>query len=138
MVSYGHSLIFSASDFPEGYQRRMMDFSTFERAFQQCVSKAAVRTKFEHHTQQGREIAEGIRTLLECVCIRADSLRTEQDEERLRQEHQFSLKTSRYELLVTEYRTRIEDLSRKDAQQVNCNLVLSYGTFLCKFLCRLR
>lgn len=68
-------LVCVASNFAEGYMMRMADFDTFERKFQECLSKSAVRTKFEQHTQQGIHIAQNMRTLLECVFDKANSLR---------------------------------------------------------------
>ena len=54
---------------------RMQDFETFERKFQETLSESAVRTKFEHHTTQGKDIVKGMRSLLETVFDTASDLR---------------------------------------------------------------
>lgn len=41
----------------EGFQNRYFEFQDFERKFEECISKSAVKTKFEQHSQRGRHIA---------------------------------------------------------------------------------
>ena len=36
----------------EGHQARFFEFSNFERKFEECISKSAVKTKFAKHTDQ--------------------------------------------------------------------------------------
>ena len=42
----------------EGYQKRYFEFQDFEQKFEECISKSAVKTKFEHHTKGGKRIAK--------------------------------------------------------------------------------
>ncbi|XP_055348797.1 mitofusin-2-like [Paramacrobiotus metropolitanus] len=108
----------NTANFADGYLMRMHDFETFERKFQQCISKSAVRTKFEQHTVQGRKIARVIRSQLELVYDRANSRRASREEERLRQEAVFQMKTTHYEALIVEFKEKIDLLSRKAGQEV--------------------
>ena len=39
-----------------GYKERLVEFSKFEHEFEKCISKTAVQTKFEQHTNRGKEI----------------------------------------------------------------------------------
>lgn len=41
----------------EGFQTRYFEFQDFERKFEECISKSAVKTKFEQHSQRGKYIA---------------------------------------------------------------------------------
>lgn len=42
----------------EGFQSRYFEFQDFERKFEECISKSAVRTKFEQHSSRGRNISK--------------------------------------------------------------------------------
>lgn len=42
----------------EGFQNRIFEFQDFERKFEECISKSAVKTKFEQHSQRGKSIAK--------------------------------------------------------------------------------
>ena len=42
----------------EGFQSRYFEFQDFERKFEECISKSAVRTKFEQHSSRGKTIAK--------------------------------------------------------------------------------
>jgi len=41
----------------EGFPKRYFEFQDFEKKFEECISKSAVRTKFEQHSQRGKLIA---------------------------------------------------------------------------------
>lgn len=41
----------------DGFQNRYFEFQDFERKFEECISKSAVRTKFEQHSSRGKSIA---------------------------------------------------------------------------------
>jgi len=41
----------------DGFQNRYFEFQDFERKFKECISKSAVKTKFEQHSQRGKQIA---------------------------------------------------------------------------------
>jgi len=40
----------------EGFHGRYFEFQDFERKFEECISKSAVRTKFEQHTKRGKAV----------------------------------------------------------------------------------
>lgn len=42
----------------DGFQNRYFEFQDFERKFEECISKSAVKTKFEQHSQRGKYIAK--------------------------------------------------------------------------------
>nr|VZI44112.1 unnamed protein product [Spirometra erinaceieuropaei] len=57
----------SAGGYPlaEGWQARLLEFSTFEKVFEKILSDSATRTKFAAHTEQGKEVAAHLRGILE-------------------------------------------------------------------------
>lgn len=42
----------------EGFSTRYFEFQDFERKFEECISKSAVKTKFEQHSSRGKTIAK--------------------------------------------------------------------------------
>lgn len=42
----------------EGFQSRYFEFQDFERKFEECISKSAVKTKFEQHSSRGKAISK--------------------------------------------------------------------------------
>lgn len=47
----------------EGFQSRYFEFQDFERKFEECISKSAVKTKFEQHSSRGKTIAKWVEIL---------------------------------------------------------------------------
>ena len=41
----------------EGFSARYFEFQDFERKFEECISKSAVKTKFEQHSHRGKHIS---------------------------------------------------------------------------------
>lgn len=62
----------------EGFQNRYFEFQDFERKFEECISKSAVKTKFEQHSQRGKHIATEIRQTLDEILDRTQKMKNEQ------------------------------------------------------------
>ncbi|KAK2584330.1 hypothetical protein KPH14_006721 [Odynerus spinipes] len=62
----------------EGFQNRYFEFQDFERKFEECISKSAVKTKFEQHSQRGKHIATEIRQTLDEILEKTQAMRSEQ------------------------------------------------------------
>jgi len=60
----------------EGFHGRYFEFQDFERKFEECISKSAVRTKFEQHTKRGKAVVGDIRNIMESALERASLKRT--------------------------------------------------------------
>ncbi|KAL3093220.1 hypothetical protein niasHT_022670 [Heterodera trifolii] len=73
----------------EGFQRRALEFKQFEEQFEKCISKSAIRTKFEAHNRRANDIVEAIQHNLSTVLDLAD-----QEQKRLALE--FQLKTKEF------------------------------------------
>ncbi|XP_046995797.1 transmembrane GTPase Marf isoform X1 [Schistocerca americana] len=61
----------------EGFPTRYFEFQDFERKFEECISKSAVKTKFAQHSQRGKLIASEIHTVMDGVYERAEQLKSE-------------------------------------------------------------
>lgn len=62
----------------EGFQNRYFEFQDFERKFEECISKSAVKTKFEQHSQRGKHIATEIKQTLDEIVERTKRMTSEQ------------------------------------------------------------
>ncbi|XP_026474458.1 transmembrane GTPase Marf-like [Ctenocephalides felis] len=61
----------------DGFQTRYFEFQDFERKFEECISQSAVKTKFEQHSQGGKNIAIEMESTLDSIYKRAGTLREE-------------------------------------------------------------
>ncbi|GIY67568.1 transmembrane GTPase Marf [Caerostris darwini] len=61
----------------DGFQARYFEFQEFERKFQECLSKSAVKTKFGQHTQGGKNSITELCKLLNAVHQIASNLRAQ-------------------------------------------------------------
>ncbi|XP_014239321.1 transmembrane GTPase Marf isoform X2 [Cimex lectularius] len=61
----------------DGFTNRYFEFQDFERKFEECISKSAIKTKFEQHSQRGKSIALDIRDVMETVYERALAMQKE-------------------------------------------------------------
>uniref|UniRef100_A0A1L8DA53 Putative conserved plasma membrane protein n=1 Tax=Nyssomyia neivai TaxID=330878 RepID=A0A1L8DA53_9DIPT len=66
----------------EGFQNRYFEFQDFERKFEECISKSAVKTKFEQHSRGGKQIAKDMISMLDNIFDRAACLRTQKVQQR--------------------------------------------------------
>jgi len=56
--------VFSPTGLADGYMARNVEFEMFEQRFKECISSAAIRTKFEHHHRRGVEVVRELEELL--------------------------------------------------------------------------
>jgi len=63
----------------DGHQARLFEFANFERKFEECISKSAVKTKFAKHTDQGKAIISTLCKLMDSV-LRNGSLMLDENE----------------------------------------------------------
>uniref|UniRef100_A0A1A9ZWT0 Fzo/mitofusin HR2 domain-containing protein n=1 Tax=Glossina pallidipes TaxID=7398 RepID=A0A1A9ZWT0_GLOPL len=61
----------------EGFQLRYFEFQDFERAFEECISKSAVQTKFEKHSSRGKVLASEMCEMLEEMLKRVSAFLNE-------------------------------------------------------------
>ena len=61
----------------EGFLDRYLEFQDFERKFEECISKSAVKTKFEHLSQRAKLIVSEIRQIMDSTYEQAQQLKTQ-------------------------------------------------------------
>lgn len=59
----------------DGFQTRYFEFQDFERKFEECISKSAVKTKFDQHSQRGKLIVNQLKEILDSIYNDAQALR---------------------------------------------------------------
>ncbi|XP_013771955.1 mitofusin-2-like [Limulus polyphemus] len=102
----------------DGFQNRYFEFQDFERKFEECLSKSAVKTKFEQHTQQGKAIIKALQHIMELTFENSHKKKKEKME--LRKEHKERLEFTQQQLrlLTDEVKHHIGHLVHKVEQQV--------------------
>ncbi|CAH8469237.1 unnamed protein product [Schistosoma haematobium] len=51
----------------EGWQDRLVEFTNFETVFEKNLSESATRTKFAAHSEQGKDVVNRVRTIMENI-----------------------------------------------------------------------
>lgn len=107
----------------EGFQTRLFDFANFERRFEECISKSAVKTKFEQHTQRGQSITSDLRTIMDDTYSK--SLLQNEETMKMRRDKATELEKLETQLLQLtndikeKIRTMTEDVERKVSSALN-------------------
>jgi mitofusin len=60
-----------------GHEERLIEFSNFEHEFEKCISKTAVQTKFEQHTNRGKSIITLLRETTSNITSKSQTLKQE-------------------------------------------------------------
>ncbi|XP_025201825.1 transmembrane GTPase Marf-like [Melanaphis sacchari] len=55
----------------EGFNARYLEFEEFERKFEECISKSAIKTKFLNHSQQGKHLVKEMLKIMETIYNRS-------------------------------------------------------------------
>ncbi|KAL3862666.1 hypothetical protein ACJMK2_008620 [Sinanodonta woodiana] len=107
----------------EGFQARLFEFANFERKFEECISKSAVKTKFEQHTQRGKKVTGDLKALMDktfTLCL--EQLRNK-EWERQEKADELDYKQKQLSLLTVEVKDKIksmvEDVERKVSSALN-------------------
>lgn len=106
-----------------GFQARIFEFANFENKFELCISKSAVKTKFEQHTERGKNITCELRSCMGQVFNTSNQHKETQ--QRLRQERadELDFLIKQLDLLTREIKEKIrvmvEDVERKVASALN-------------------
>ncbi|CAF0977906.1 unnamed protein product [Rotaria sordida] len=109
--------------FNEGYKERLDEFTKFEHEFEECISKTAVQTKFQQHTNRGKEIIALLRDTTANIANKSQTLKqelvqnlTQMDEKNNLLEHELRSMT---ESAKEKIRHISEDVYKRVAQTLN-------------------
>ncbi|CAF2601163.1 unnamed protein product [Rotaria sp. Silwood2] len=76
----------SKSGFNKAYKERLVEFNKFEHEFEKCISKTAVQTKFEQHTNRGKEIVILLSEILTNIIDKSQTIKQESTEKLIEME----------------------------------------------------
>ncbi|KAI6194199.1 Transmembrane GTPase fzo-1 [Aphelenchoides besseyi] len=113
----------------EGFQRRAMDFSTFESSFEKTISKSAIHTKFESHARRAREI-------IQCLGHNIETVRNNVIQERGRLALESELRAKEF----VECRDKFAAFERnyyKQQQTISAEVHLKVAADFAEEICRL-
>ncbi len=106
-----------------GHEERLAEFSKFEHEFEKCISKTAVQTKFEQHTNRGKEIITLLRETTANIANKSHTYKqesvqklTEMDEKNTHLEQELRSMT---ESAKEKIRHISEDVYKRVAQTLN-------------------
>ncbi|XP_023231334.1 mitofusin-2-like [Centruroides sculpturatus] len=102
----------------EGFQNRFFEFQDFERKFEECLSKAAVKTKFEQHTQQGKAITNNLWAIMDSVYEGANDLKKQRLMQRKELWDKLDFTEQQLNLLTDEIKHQIGQLVELVEQKV--------------------
>ncbi|XP_014227750.1 transmembrane GTPase Marf isoform X1 [Trichogramma pretiosum] len=107
----------------EGFQNRYFEFQDFERKFEECISKSAVKTKFEQHTQRGKHISTEIRQTLNEILDRTQKMKAEQMNAQKEVRDKLNFTEQQLILLTQEMKDKIhrmvEDVEQRVSKALN-------------------
>ncbi|XP_023716314.1 transmembrane GTPase Marf isoform X3 [Cryptotermes secundus] len=103
----------------DGFHNRYFEFQDFERKFEDCISKSAVRTKFQQHSQQGKLIVADVRTVMDRTYDRAQQLRTEKAESKKELHEKLNFTEQQLLLLTQEMKDKIRQMVEDVEQKVS-------------------
>jgi mitofusin len=102
------------------FQHRYLEFQDFERKFEECISKSAVRTKFEQHSQRGKDIVSEIWQIIYSTHIKAQQLKTEKAEAKQKIYDKLNFTEQHLLLLTQEMNNKIQQMVEDVEQRVSC------------------
>lgn len=102
----------------EGFQNRYFEFQDFERKFEECISKSAVRTKFEQHSSRGKSISTEMRTMLDNIYDRANVLRNQKLEQKKKLTDRIANTETQLMQVTREMKMKIHNMVEEVEQKV--------------------
>ncbi|XP_039450825.1 transmembrane GTPase Marf isoform X2 [Culex pipiens pallens] len=102
----------------DGFQNRYFDFQDFERKFEECISKSAVRTKFEQHSSRGKGISSEMRMMLDNIYDRANQLRNQKLEQKKKLTDRIASTETQLMQVTREMKMKIHNMVEEVEQKV--------------------
>ncbi|CAF0879392.1 unnamed protein product [Rotaria sp. Silwood1] len=113
----------SKSGFNKGYKERLIEFNKFEHEFEKCISKTAVQTKFEQHTNRGKEIVILLNETISNIINKSQTIKQESSEKLIEMEEKNDFLEheliSITDLAKEKIRYVSEDIYKRVAQTLN-------------------
>ena len=104
----------------EGFPNRYFEFQDFERKFEECISKSAVQTKFEQHSQRGKFIVSEIQQIMDSTYEQAQQLKTQKSVAKKEIHDKLNFTEQQLLLLRQEMEDKIRRMVEDVKQMVSC------------------
>ena len=104
----------------EGFSDRYSEFQDFERKFEECISKSAVRTKFEGHSQSGKLIVSEILQIMDSMYDQAEQLKSQKAGAKKEIHDKLKCTKQQLLLLMQEMEKKIQQMVVDTKQKVSC------------------
>ncbi|XP_055640131.1 transmembrane GTPase Marf isoform X2 [Toxorhynchites rutilus septentrionalis] len=102
----------------DGFQNRYFEFQDFERKFEECISKSAVKTKFEQHSLRGKSISSEMRLMLDNIYDRANTLRNQKLEQKQKLTDRIATTETQLMQVTREMKMKIHNMVEEVEQKV--------------------
>uniref|UniRef100_A0A1B6E5A2 Dynamin-type G domain-containing protein n=1 Tax=Clastoptera arizonana TaxID=38151 RepID=A0A1B6E5A2_9HEMI len=106
----------------EGFPNRYFEFQDFERKFEECISKSAVKTKFAQHSHRGKLIAMEIQNVMEQVFEKALLLEKEKNTSKKELNDKLVYTQQQLMLITQEMKDKIHQMVEDVEQKVSMAL----------------
>jgi mitofusin len=104
----------------DGFSGRYLEFQDFEEKFEECISKSAVRTKFEQHLQRGKLIVSEIRQIMDSTYHQTQQLKTQKAAAKKEIYDKLNFTEQQLLLLTQEMKDKIRQMVEDVEQRVSC------------------
>ena len=104
----------------DGFPDRYSEFQDFERKLEECISKSAVRTKFEQHSQSGKLIVSDIRQIMDSMYDGAQQLKTQKAVAKKEVYDKLKFTEQQLLLLTQEMEDKMRQMVEDVEQRVSC------------------
>lgn len=103
----------------EGFQNRYFEFQDFEKKFEECISKSAVKTKFEQHSSRGKNISADMRFMLDSIFDRANEIRNKKIDQKDVLTKRMNDTEAKLMMVTREMKRKIGDMVEEVEQKVS-------------------
>ena len=110
------------SCFVAGHENRLREFEEFERRFEECLSKSAIRTKFDQHTKRGQKIVLILKDILEDTHVMSEDVRNRKLSDRSDLHHKLKSTSLGLDTIRTQITNQIRNLVESVESKVSSAL----------------
>lgn len=103
----------------EGFPNRYFEFQDFEKKFEECISKSAIKTKFEQHFLRGKLIASEIRNVMDGMYETALKLKSDKASSKKKVYDKLNFTEQQLLLLTQEMKEKIHHMVEDVEQRVS-------------------
>lgn len=103
----------------DGFQNRYFEFQDFEKQFEECISKSAVKTKFAQHSLRGKNISGDMHSMLDSIYERTASMRNHKLEQKRSLTDRISRTETQLMTVTREMKLKIHNMVEEVEQKVS-------------------